>query len=557
MNEQSDTVRQAAMERHQRRELDVCQRSFVHWCEKWAWIEDKESGRPLKMHLFPCQRLLAEWLQARHWLRILKARRLGVTWLCALYAVWLMVCFKMKTVGFVVHKVRYAQDFIDYCKFVLHRLPDWMRPVPVTDNRGALEFESQGMKSWIKAVAATVGAADSIAADVFIVDQAPQIEDGKPGLLKTILRSVSPTVETARGNVIQIGTSIGPTGYFHEAWEATDRDPSNSRYRNVFWSWRERPGRDDDWYEQETEENKSDPLHMPRNYPETPDEAFSIAEGRVYPTFRKSRHVLRFGLGAMPFKDDDPMLPGEPVIDSEWPCWRGVDWGGRDPHVCLWTTMIPNLGPGLSIDPSCKNLIREMMSYRYRPDSGVIEDRDDHGPDCLRYLITTFSLHNHVHIYRELYIFNPADNEIAVPHFADQIVALTGENEYVRMTVCDRYRASDIVGLRQHMEKVTGRRQRCVPHTAPLGEKSRSLPEKEQGIDRVNTLIIGTKDIFVLRECDPFLTEYHDAFGRNRTPAGVAISMELYMREKSLKRRMLDRHRAAQRRPGGRGRRMR
>jgi len=115
------------------------------------------------------------------------------------------------------------------------------------------------------------------------------------------------------------------------------------------------------------------------------------------------------------------------------------------------------------------------------------------------------------------------------------------------MTVYDRSRPSDAVVLRQHLVEKTGRRQRVIPHAAPQGEKARSMPEKEQGIDRVNTLIIGTKDIFALRKRDPLAEEFYDEFVKDPTPKGVAISMEVYLRQKSLKRRMLDKQKEAQR----------
>lgn len=526
-------------------EAKKCRKSFVHWL-RWVWIEEKSTGKAVQLDPYNCQVLMADWLQARRWVRILKARRLGVTWLCAAYAVWLVTFFEMKTVAYLIHKRHLSHHFIDYCRFILKRLPDWMKPEITGDAMGSLTFDADDAGCWIRSFAATKGAADSIAADFVILDEAPMIEATKEGLLQEILRSVGPTVETSNGFIVQIGTSIGPTGHFYTSWMASERDPDSDKFSNTFWSWREHPKRDDDWYEKERKENGADPLYMPREYPETVEEAFTIATGRIYPTFRRTRHVLRFGPDCGRFKDGDSDLPDAPTIPDDWPRWRGVDWGGRDPFVCLWMVQVPNIGVGLSVDPSCQHLIREMMAYRYKPSSGWIEDRDNHGPDALRYVIVTCNLHGHIHVYRELYVPDHVEMDLAEPQLADMVADLS-RGESIQMTVCDRSRPSGILILRQHLERRSGQMERVVGNTKPHGESSRTRQEVEEGIARVNTLIIGTRDIFAPRDRDALLMEYEQSVLQDPIPMGVGTTLDEMLRRRSLRKRLDDRQRKSKR----------
>lgn len=119
-------------------------------------------------------------------------------------------------------------------------------------------------------------------------------------------------------------------------------------------------------------------------------ECFSTVEGAVYPTFNKQRHVKEVDIG------------------KEWPKYRAIDWGwaGDHPFVVLWMAHNPDAPPALTIDPSCTNLIKEFQSYSVDPKTGEPQKTNDHGPDALRYGVTTYKLRGHVHVYREMYLFN-------------------------------------------------------------------------------------------------------------------------------------------------------
>ena len=480
---------------------------FIYWCETYAKIEDKDSHRAVVFKLYACQKRIIKKVFKGEWLRILKARRLGVTWLFAAYSVWLMSFREMQTVGYLIHKKEYSEDFVDRCDFIASRLPGWIRPTPTSQNKRELDYKDN--ECWIRALTATKGAADSVAADVVIVDEATKIEEKQAGLFGGILQSIEPTVETAKGTIVLIAKSEGPQGLFYKGWMASEK--GQDKYTNIFLSWRMRPGRSLEWYKNEVAMHAADPLFMPRNYPATADEAFQQAEGRVYTTFNMATHVGRIlPDGTMANETDQPLW-----VPDHWTKWRAVDWGGRDPFCTLWVARISKEGVRLTIDPACEKTIGEFMSYRYKPHTDYFEDKNNHSMDSLRYLLETMSLtKGHYHVYRELYLPNTADDGLELPDLATMVRDMTGD-EHIAMTVCDRSQPLSINAFQLH-------RIPCMPNQHYLKEGASRRGLITQGVRMVNALLIGTGEFLPVR----VKTELSPEDRVKKPPPGVSAGLE-------------------------------
>lgn len=127
-----------------------------------------------------------------------------------------------------------------------------------------------------------------------------------------------------------------------------------------------------------------------REYPSTLPDCFSAAEGLVFPGF-SDRHVKRINVGL------------------GWKRYRSIDWGfGADAFCCLFVAHDAGANPGLVIDPSCENLIREMKGYAFNAKTNKPQDGEDHAIDALRMAVVTFKLTGLVYAYREMYVRNAA-----------------------------------------------------------------------------------------------------------------------------------------------------
>jgi hypothetical protein len=209
---------------------------------------------------------------------------------------------------------------------------------------------------------------------------------------------------------------------------------------------------------------------MKRQYPAFPEEAFESAEGRIYPLFSS------YGEAGQKFVKPLACL-------SCWDHYRAIDFGAVDPFVCLWACVVPADPPGLTVDPSCENLIREMLAYSY-DSNGSPKDRDNHAPDALRYLITSAGLDHkekHLHVYRELYMPNSVKQGFDVAGLARRVKELSGTQRF-KLTVADRSRPDSILTLNLNDVRAVA--------ASTLSDHSAS--EIVEGVSRVNALIVAT-----------------------------------------------------------------
>lgn len=226
-----------------------------------------------------------------------------------------------------------------------------------------------------------------------------------------------------------------------------------------------------------------------REYPTTFADCFAAAAGRVYPGYGE---IHRRNLAA----------EGLDVLGGRFKLYRAIDWGfGPDPFVCLWIAHDSSAQPGLivSSDVSCDELHREMLSYQWDEKRDFPKDKENHGPDCLRYGITSLDggLTGLVVVYRALYVNNASLTRPdgcarlihqmtgwTVPGSGDLTKAMPGpQAEFIQHTIADRSQP----GL---ISQFVNWNIPCSGQIKPKLATSRG--EVRDGISMVQTLIGGT-----------------------------------------------------------------
>jgi len=173
---------------------------------------------------------------------------------------------------------------------------------------------------------------------------------------------------------------------------------------------------------------RGDEIYFKQEFPATPEEAFQMPTGKVYPMLIRDKH--------------DRSLELPVLIDSGYDLYRGLDWGGVDPFVCLWVAHKRG-EPGFSVDVrACPNTWRELTGYGWT-DSGRPADRNNHTCDTIRYLCSHFDLSGHIHVYREMYILHAAAHGLSILNHARDILAISGREPIIG-TVADRSQPGSI-----------------------------------------------------------------------------------------------------------------
>lgn len=268
-----------------RREL--CARDKVYFIRNFVEIYTTatatDSGMWIRFDLWDEQIEVIELIENNQKIIILKARQVGLTWLCLAIALWLMIFKPIATI--LVYSARDTEAIYllsdDRLRGMYHRLPDFLKvrkdekgdivPLTVVDDDKHLFSLSNG--SNVRAFPTSAG--DSYTATLAIVDEADNSND-----LNKLLQRVKPTID-AGGKLILLSRSYKdrPESAFKKIYRAAVEKLNT--YAHVFLPWYVVPTRTRKWYEAE----KQDSLatvgtldNVYESYPATDAEALAPKE---------------------------------------------------------------------------------------------------------------------------------------------------------------------------------------------------------------------------------------------------------------------------------------
>lgn len=305
-------------------ENEKASQSCEYFINQFVYIQDKDvPGGVVKFILWASQvKVLADFINHRFNI-VLKARQLGLTWLALSYAVWRMIYNPGYTVVALSRGDTEAKELVDRVGFILKYLPKWMiqeekeakkngwtgRTYRETEHEITIFHPGQEIANF-QSFPAAKDSGRSFTASLVILDEwAFQM------WAEEIWASAYPTINRPTGGQV-IGLSTAKLGTFFEKmfWDAYN---GLNDFIAIFLSWKADPRRDDAWYEQTC---RNMPAHKRKaEYPNTPEEAFSAAQGMAFPEFDRDIHVCQ------PF-----------IIPAHWKRWRAVDNGYSDPYWWGW-----------------------------------------------------------------------------------------------------------------------------------------------------------------------------------------------------------------------------
>lgn len=255
-------------------ELAKCAADAAYFCDNYGIIDDAQGhgdgGGTMPFRLWPAQVRVMWQLMTVRLLIILKARQLGISWLCCAYALWMCLFSPGKMVLCFSQGQAEANELLRRIKVLYERLPEWMLdalPKIIKDNTGELEWDNG---SRVKSLPATQKAGRSLTASLVILDEAAFLQWA--GALYTALK---PTIDGG-GQLIILSTANGLGNLFHQLW--TRAVKRLNAFVTIFLPWWSRPGRSRAWYEAQLGEY-TEPEMVKQEYPASATEAF-IASGR-------------------------------------------------------------------------------------------------------------------------------------------------------------------------------------------------------------------------------------------------------------------------------------
>ncbi len=281
LDTQLELARNPALDRAwQQYERERIARDPLYFMEGYGSVEPPR-GAAVPFVPWPAQREVMERIEQHDKLWVLKARRLGLTWLVLHYGFWL-AAFDPENLNarvLVVCKNRGdAGKLLDRVKAIHDRLPPWLRQRTGRDSVTALELPERAAE--LVALPATDGAARQETASLVVLDE---FAFPKNGAARGIWTAVQPTIEGG-GKLIGISTGNGRTGdgeTFAQVWDGAAS--GDTGVEPVFLPWSARPDRTAEWRVSQRADYLSEAEFL-AEYPETADDALAGQSAvTVYP----------------------------------------------------------------------------------------------------------------------------------------------------------------------------------------------------------------------------------------------------------------------------------
>ncbi len=244
-----------------------CARDPAYFIDTYCMVEADTGAGVIPFRLYEYQRaVLVAWIEHRECV-MLKARQLGVSELAAAYALWQINFHGHNKVIVISQDGPHATEFANKTRIAWDHLPVWLR-ASLRNPRLTTTLELVNGSRILPQVA-TEGSARGLNCQLLILDEFAHQE-----YARAIFQAASVTARSAGNKILVISTANGAGDIFHELWLAWENGEPGAMH-GIFLPWDVRPGRDQAWYDRNTQGYEEWFKHQ--DYPSTPARAFALS----------------------------------------------------------------------------------------------------------------------------------------------------------------------------------------------------------------------------------------------------------------------------------------
>lgn len=248
---------------------------------------------------------------------VLKARQLGVSWLCAGYALWVALFHPNSNIILLSRKEQVAADLLAKCAYIYRRLPPELKPEldPRHDKDNDTELFWRSINSRIRAIASTKSSGRSDTTSLVIAD-----EWADHPFASDMYSSYEPTVGDS-GQIIGVSTAKGRQGLFYQTYMGSKR--RQNTFDAIFLSASLHPDYTDDFLRSKKADydSKNELWKYFQEYPTNDIEAF----GGSVQTFLPAKALELIAARIRP----PVSIPSDPLWDENLRIWIPPHTGRR------------------------------------------------------------------------------------------------------------------------------------------------------------------------------------------------------------------------------------
>lgn len=244
---------------------------------------------------------------------VLKSRQLGLTTICAAYAVWLAVFRKDKNILVIATKLKTAMTFIKKVKVVLENMPPWLLLPKYDPSKQMISFSNGSI---IQAIPTSDDAGRSESLSLLIIDEAAHIRD-----FDEIWTGLAPTFSTG-GNAIVLSTPNGVGGQYYQMW--MEAEAGVNGFNPIRIPWYRHPEHDQAWFDNETK-------NLPKK--KISQEYLCVGAGTKIVTPDGYKHVEQLNIGDLVLTHKGRFRPvekiGSRLVDQDEKLYEVTSPGNR------------------------------------------------------------------------------------------------------------------------------------------------------------------------------------------------------------------------------------
>lgn len=250
-----------------RRELEwrKCEENPFYFMSHYWRIAVVDKG-PIPLDFWePQKKVLNRYVSDNKHTITLKGRQLGITTVSMGFAFWDAYFHQYHPWTVVSTSQPWAGKNLNMAKIGYARLPSWMRgrgPDIINDTQELLAF-SNGSR--IESIPSTSSSGRGDAVYGVIMDEAAHQEQPDE-----VFAALDPM---CYGKYIVLSSANGYGNWFADTW--ADAQKEGTVWTPLFLSWKERPDRDDEWYEEQERKFRGTIWMLHQEHPRDPDEAFA------------------------------------------------------------------------------------------------------------------------------------------------------------------------------------------------------------------------------------------------------------------------------------------
>lgn len=224
----------------QTREIIRCGKDPTYFINEYVKIQHPLKGI-IQFETYDFQDECVAAFQEHRYNIVLKSRQLGLSTVCAAYALWLAIFYKGKSILIIATKKKTADNMLKKVNTALQNLPRWLVLPTASPTKDAINF-SNG--SSITSIPTSDDAGRSEALSLLIIDEAAFIKN-----FESIWTGLAPTVSTG-GNAIILSTPNGVGGQYYRLW--TEAEAGTNGFNPIRIPWDRHPEHDQAWFDKET-----------------------------------------------------------------------------------------------------------------------------------------------------------------------------------------------------------------------------------------------------------------------------------------------------------------